>query len=65
VVLLRLGRIAESIGALKEAIELLPKENAANMAEAYGHLAEAYRTAGDEAGALEAEKSAEKYRNQK
>jgi Tfp pilus assembly protein PilF len=65
VVLLRQGRAAESIIALKEALELLPKENAAYMAEAYGHLAEAYRTAGDEAGALEAEKSANHYRDRK
>jgi tetratricopeptide (TPR) repeat protein len=65
VALLRQGRIAESITTLKEAIELLPKENAANMAEAYGHLAEAYRSAGDEPSALEAEQTAGKYRADK
>lgn len=62
VVLLRLGRIAESITALKEALELLPKDNAGYLAEAYLHLSEAYRTAGDTAMAGEAEQSAEKYR---
>jgi len=65
VILLRQGRTAESITALKEAVELLPKENTANMAEAYGHLAEAYRTAGDEASAREAEQSATSYRERK
>jgi tetratricopeptide (TPR) repeat protein len=62
VVLLRLGRTAESITALKEALELLPKDNAGYLAEAYLHLAEAYRTAGDTASAGEAEQSAEQYR---
>ncbi len=65
VVLLRKGRTAESIAALKEAVELLPKEDAANIAEAYGHLAESSRAAGDEASALEAEKSAASYQDRK
>ncbi len=64
VVFLKQGRIAESIAALNESIELLPKDNAALLAEAYDHLAEAYRTAGDSAKAAEAEKSAAKYREQ-
>jgi tetratricopeptide (TPR) repeat protein len=63
VVLLRLGRTSESITALKEALELLPKDNASYLAEAYLHLAEAYRTAGDMASAGEAEQSAQKYRS--
>jgi hypothetical protein len=62
VVLLRKGRTAESIAALKEAIELLPKDNAGYLAEAYHHLAEAHRTAGDTVSASEAERSAEQYR---
>ncbi len=62
VVLLRLGKTKESITALKEAVELLPKDNPANLAEAYQHLAEAYQKAGDELNAGEAARSAEKYR---
>jgi tetratricopeptide (TPR) repeat protein len=62
VVLLRLGRTGESITALNEAVELLPKDQAGLLAEAYRHLAEAYRTAGDTVNALEAERSAEKHR---
>lgn len=65
VILLRLGRVAESITALKEAVALLPADNAAYLAESYLHLAEAYRAAGDTANAAEAEKSAEKYGAQK
>jgi tetratricopeptide (TPR) repeat protein len=64
VVFLRQGRISESIAALNESIELLPKDNAALLAEAYDHLAEAYRTAGDASNAAEAKKSAGKYREQ-
>jgi tetratricopeptide (TPR) repeat protein len=62
VVLLRLGRVAESISALKEATALLPREDASELSEAYAHLAEAYRVAGDTVNALEAEQSAAKYR---
>ena len=65
VILLRLGRIPESITALKEAVALLPAENAAYLAESYRHLAEAYRAAGDTAHAAEAEGFAEKYSAQK
>jgi tetratricopeptide (TPR) repeat protein len=62
VVLLRQGRTAESITALKEALELLPENKAGHLAEAYLHLAEAYRAAGDAASASGAEQSARKYR---
>ena len=62
VVLLRLGRTAESITALKEALELMPGDKTGYLAEAYLHLAEAYRAAGDTASAGEAEQAAEKYR---
>ncbi len=65
VILLRLGRLGESIAALKEAVTLLPKDNAAYLVESYLHLAEAYRAAGDAAHATEAEAFAEKYRTQK
>ncbi|MHB8845694.1 MAG: tetratricopeptide repeat protein [Nitrospirota bacterium] len=61
VVLLRLGRTAESIAALTEAVNLLPRDQAGHLAEAYVHLAKAYRTAGDAASAGEAERSAEQY----
>ena len=48
VVLLKLGSAAEAITALQEAVDTLPKENADLLAEAEGHLAEAYKAAGDE-----------------
>jgi len=62
VVLLRLGRTAESIAAFKEAIELLPKDKGGYLTEAYLHAAEAYCLAGDAAMAGEAEQAAERYR---
>jgi tetratricopeptide (TPR) repeat protein len=65
VVLLRLGRTAESIAALKEALELMHRDNAGYLPEAYLHLAEAYRIAGDTASEGEAEQSAEIYRAKK
>jgi tetratricopeptide (TPR) repeat protein len=64
-ILLRLGRIDESITTLKEAVALLPTDNASYLSEAYEHLAEAYRAAGDTALAEEAVKLAENYRAQK
>jgi tetratricopeptide (TPR) repeat protein len=64
-VLLRQGRIAESINALRESVELLPKDNAALLAEAYGHLAEAYGAAGDTDGAFDAKQTSDKYRTNK
>ncbi len=65
VILLRQGRTAEAITEIKKAIELLPTDNTGYMAEAYLHLAESYRAAGDLPKAEEAERSADKYRNQK
>jgi Tfp pilus assembly protein PilF len=63
VVLLRLDRVVESITALKEATVLLPQDDAANLSEAFAHLAEAYRAADYTMNALEAERSAEQYRD--
>lgn len=57
-IFLKQGRIADAIGEYKKAIELLPADNAAYLAEAYGHLAEAYRVAGYPEKAREAEQSA-------
>jgi tetratricopeptide (TPR) repeat protein len=62
VVLLRPGRTEESLAALKQALELMPGDNAGHLAEAHLHLAEAYRIAGDAASAGEAEQAAKKYR---
>jgi Tfp pilus assembly protein PilF len=62
VILLRSGKTAESIAALKHAVELLPKDVPAYLAEAYTHLAEAYTAAGNMIEAHEAEQAAEKYR---
>jgi len=64
-VLLRLGRIAEAIKVIEEAIRLLPKDNVEYLAEAYLHLAEAYRIAGDTMNAREAEQTAQRYRSEK
>lgn len=60
VVLLRMHRVPESVAALREATALLPRDNAANLSEAYAHLAEAYRARGDTALACEAEEAAER-----
>lgn len=65
VVLLRLGRLSESIVALKEAVAQLPRNNIAYLADSYTHLADAYRAAGDTLRAEEAEKSADQYRTRK
>ncbi len=62
VILLRTGKISESITTLQEAIELIPPDQAGYLAEAYAHLAEAYRKNGDDIHAAEAEKAAEQYR---
>jgi len=64
-VLLRRGNAPESIIAFNEALELLPKDNAAYLVEAYTHLAEAYRAAGDPLNADKAEQAAERYRTRK
>ena len=61
----RLGKNSEAIIALEEAVALLPKNNASYLVEAYQHLSDAYRTAGDTIKAREAQQSAEKYRAQK
>jgi cytochrome c-type biogenesis protein CcmH/NrfG len=47
-VLLKLGNAAEAITALQEAVDALPKESADLLAEAEGHLADAYKATGDE-----------------
>jgi len=65
IVLLRLGRVAESVTALEESVALLPKDNTVSLAEAYEHLSGAYRAAGDGERADEAGQLAEKYRAQK
>ncbi len=62
VILLRMGKISESITTLREAIELIPPDKTEYLAEAYAHLAEAYRKNGDDVSAEKAEKSAEQFR---
>ncbi len=49
VVLLKLGNAAEAVAALKESVDTLPKDRADLLAEAQGHLSEAYKASGDEA----------------
>lgn len=61
VVLLRLGKVQESIAALKESVSTLPLDKPGFLAEAYAHLAEAYSTAGDAVHADEAAAAAKKY----
>lgn len=63
-IFLKQGRIADAIGEYKKAIELLPSDNAAYLAEAYEHLAAAYRMAGYPDKAHEAEQSAAQRRSQ-
>ncbi len=48
VVLLKLGSTSEAITALKESVDTLPKDRPELLAEAQGHLADAYKAAGDE-----------------
>ncbi len=62
-VLLKLNRLDESIAALREAINLIPADQAGFLAEAYAHLAEAYRKSGDDVRAGEAGKAAESLRS--
>jgi tetratricopeptide (TPR) repeat protein len=64
-VLLRRGNAPEAIAAFNEALTLLPKDNDAYLVEAYTHLAEAYRAAGDLINAVKSEQAAEKYRARK
>jgi tetratricopeptide (TPR) repeat protein len=47
-VLLKLGDAAGAITALQEAVDTLPRERADLLAEAEGHLADAYKAAGEE-----------------
>ncbi len=48
VVFLKLGNAAEAITVLHEAADTLPKERTDLLAETTGHLADAYKAAGDE-----------------
>lgn len=49
VVLLKTGKTAEAIAALRESVETLPKDRPELLAEAEGHLADACRAAEEEA----------------
>jgi len=48
VLLLKLGNAGDAIAALNESLSTLPKERRDLLAEAQGHLAEAYKATGDE-----------------
>lgn len=48
VVLLKLGNVTEAVTVLKESVDMIPKDRPELLAEAQGHLAEAYKSAGDE-----------------
>jgi Tfp pilus assembly protein PilF len=54
VIQLKLGKHQEAIAALRESTETIPKDQPGFLADAYGHLADAYRAAGDDAAAQEA-----------
>lgn len=54
VTLLKQGKLQEAIAALKEATETIPRGQPAFLVEAYGHLAAAYQSNGDEVAAKEA-----------
>jgi len=47
VVLLKLGKAQAAITTLKEAVDTIPRDQPGLLAEAYQHLADAYRAAGD------------------
>jgi tetratricopeptide (TPR) repeat protein len=59
VVLLKLGNAAGAITALKESVDTLPKDKTDLLAEARGHLADAYKAAGDETKHREVQKQKE------
>lgn len=61
VILLRQGRLAEAIETLKSSVESIPDSRPALKAEAYRHLASAYRAANDEQASKKAEEMAEQY----
>lgn len=54
VVLIALGEAPEAIPVLRESVATLPKDRRDLLAEAVGHLADACKAAGDEAGYAEA-----------
>lgn len=61
-VLMRQGRGPEAITALLESVALIPPDQTAYRAEAYGHLADAYREIGNRDLAEKAEQQAAHYR---
>jgi len=62
VILLESGKPAESIDALKQAVDLISEDTPEYLSEAYTHLAEAYTAAGNLTAARDAEQAAIKYR---
>jgi tetratricopeptide (TPR) repeat protein len=54
VIHLKLGQTTDALSALQEAVETIPRDRTDALAEAYLHLSEAYRAAGDEARARDA-----------
>jgi len=62
VILLKSGKPAESIDALKQAVDLISEDTPEYLSEAYTHLAEAYTATGNLTAARDAEQAAIKYR---
>lgn len=60
-VLLRQGRVREAVEALKASVQAIPEDRPSMKAEAFRHLAEAYREAGDEQAAQKADLTADGY----
>ncbi len=63
VVLLKLGHANDAIPVLKESVDTLPKDRRDLLTEAEGHLADAYKAAGDETNynqAVERQKALQK-----
>lgn len=58
--LLKQGKHGDAVAALTESTETIPRDQPAFLAEAYGHLADAYRAAGDEAAAQESSRKRER-----
>jgi Tfp pilus assembly protein PilF len=54
VVLLKLGKTADAISTLREAVDAIPPDRTDALAEAYLHLSEAYTAEGDEARSRDA-----------
>lgn len=62
-ILLKLGSAGEAVTVLKESVDTLPKDRPELLSEARGHLADAYKLAGDETKYIETKALQNEQRN--